>query len=314
VRFLLCHFRGVIVFGNETQSEQETLKSSSYSINSVLINSVLRVLEVKHLLDTLQTVSEAFRTKGTLESLQTDLLWEYGCQGVWQDGEDLVAYFENRLDLPLEGTWETTDDGLYIRQYYETLQPIYLEKLVVAPTHTQVTLKAPQKVIWLDPGMAFGTGHHETTHMALEALETLSLEGKTVLDVGSGSGILAIAADFLGATSHGIDIDAATVPVARENARLNGSRATFAEGTLESIPDQNADVIIGNLFAELHVILAIHYSRVLRKNGTLIITGILSEKSNKVKEAIEHFFELTETRTLNEWTLFRGRRKEERGK
>jgi ribosomal protein L11 methyltransferase len=251
-------------------------------------------------------VSEAFRTKGHLESSEAALLWDYGCQGVWQDGEDLVAYFENRLDLPLNGTWETTDDQHFIRQYYETLQPIYLERLVVAPTHTEVILKAPQKVVWLDPGMAFGTGHHETTRMALEALEKLELIGKTVLDVGSGSGILAIAADFLGATAHGIDIDASAVPVAKENARLNGSRATFAEATLESIADDSADVIVGNLFAELHVVLSHHYSRVLKENGTLIVTGIQTEKSAKVKEALEHFFEITAEQTMNEWTLLQG--------
>jgi ribosomal protein L11 methyltransferase len=249
-------------------------------------------------------VSEAFRTKGTLEGLESTLLWDYGCQGVWQDGEDLVAYFEKRFDLPLDGFWETTDDQHYIKQYYETLQPIYLEKLVVAPTHTEVTLKAPQKVIWLDPGMAFGTGHHETTRMALEALEGLELKDKTLLDVGSGSGILTIASDFLGANSHGIDIDAATILIAQENARLNNSRATFVEGTLEGVPDESADVIIGNLFAELHVILAFHYARVLRKDGNLIITGILSEKSEKVKEALAHFFEITDEQTMNEWTLF----------
>jgi ribosomal protein L11 methyltransferase len=252
-------------------------------------------------------VSEGFRTKGTLEGLESTLLWDYGCQGVWQDGEDLVGYFEERLALPLEGTWETTDDQHYIKQYYETLQPIYLEKIVVAPTHTEVTLKAPQKVIWLDPGMAFGTGHHETTRMALRALEQLELTNKAVLDVGSGSGILAVAADFLGASSQGIDIDAATILVAKENARLNNSRATFAQGTLEGVPDKSADVIVGNLFAELHVILAMHYSRVLRKNGTLIITGILLEKSEKVKEALRHFFEITTEQTVNEWTLLIGK-------
>ncbi len=252
-------------------------------------------------------MSEAFRTTGSLESLQTDLLWQHGCQGVWQDGEDLVAYFETRLDLPLNGSWETTDDNLYIQRYYETLQPIYLQKLVVAPTHTEVTLKAPQKVLWLDPGMAFGTGHHETTRMALEALEKLELSNKTVLDVGSGSGILAIAAELLGATASGIDIDASTLVTAEENKKLNGSRATFVEGTLEKIPDKSADVIVGNLFAELHIVLVHHYARVLRNNGTLIITGIQAEKNDKVKDAIQHFFNITETRTLNEWTLLMGK-------
>lgn len=244
-----------------------------------------------------------------MESPEATLLWDYGCQGVWQDGEDLVAYFESRLDLPLEGHWETTDDNLYIQNYYATLQPIYLNKLVVAPTHTKVTLKAPQKVIWLDPGMAFGTGHHETTRMALEELEKLELSNKTVLDVGSGSGILAIAAELLGATASGIDIDPATLATAEENKKLNSSRATFREGTLEQISDNSTDIIVGNLFAELHILLAHHYARVLRENGTLIITGIQAEKTDKVKEAIGHFFEITETRVLNEWTIIIGKLK-----
>lgn len=252
-------------------------------------------------------MSEAFRTRGQLESLEATLLWDYGCQGVWQDGEDLVAYFEERLALPLEGSWETTDDGLYIKQYYETLQPIYLHKLVVAPTHTEVTLKAPQKVIWLDPGMAFGTGHHETTRMALEALEGLELTGKTVLDVGSGSGILALAAELLGATASGIDIDPSTLATAEENKKLNGSRAIFVEGTLDNITDQHADVIVANLFAELHVVLAHHYARVLRGKGILIITGIQAEKVDKVKEAIGHFFDIAETRELNGWAIIAGK-------
>ncbi|MGL4612166.1 MAG: 50S ribosomal protein L11 methyltransferase [Trueperaceae bacterium] len=256
-------------------------------------------------------MSEAFRTKGDLESPQADLLWEHGCQGIWQDGEDLMAYFEERLELPLIGSWETTDDGQYIRRYYETLQPIYLKKLVVAPTHTKVTLEAPQKVIWLDPGMAFGTGHHETTRMALEALEKLELTGKTVLDVGSGSGILAIAAELLGATAHGIDIDRATLATAEENKKMNGSRATFVEGTLENMPDHSTDIIVGNLFAELHVMLAHHYARVLKNKGTLITTGIQAYKRDKVREAVTHFFDITVEQTMNEWTLLQGMRNDE---
>jgi ribosomal protein L11 methyltransferase len=303
-----CSYLGLTHKKQTRDKDTEQGKALRYSHVSCLLSCKFREnLEVKYLLDTLQPVSEAFRTKGQLESLESTLLWDYGCQGVWQDGEDLVAYFESRLDLPLNGSWETTDDQLYIKQYYETLQPIYLNKLVVAPTHTEVTLKVPQKVIWLDPGMAFGTGHHETTRMALEALENLDLNGKTVLDVGSGSGILAIAAELLGASANGIDIDPATLATAQENKQLNGSRATFAEGTLEGIPDKSADVIVGNLFAELHVVLAHHYARVLRDNGSLIITGIQSEKSGKVKEAVGHFFEIGETRTLNEWTLFIGK-------
>jgi ribosomal protein L11 methyltransferase len=250
-------------------------------------------------------MSEAFRFKASPESPEVDLVWELGCQGLWQDGEHLVAYFSSRLDLPLKGSWESLKDIDYVKQYFDTLEPIILERLIIAPTHKSIKAKKNQNIIWLDPGMAFGTGHHETTYMALETLETLNLHHQTVLDVGTGSGILAMAAHLLGSPNvRGIDIDPQAVLVAKENARLNKLELDLDEGTLEGQPDQSADIIVANLFAELHILLASHYARVLKSSGLLIITGILSEKSPNVLEALNHFT-LTETKTRGEWTLYR---------
>jgi ribosomal protein L11 methyltransferase len=250
-------------------------------------------------------MSEAFRTKGHLESLESDVLWEHGCVGVLQDGDDVVGYFANRILLPLRGQWESINDIDYVKQYFDTLEPIFLTHLVIAPTHRDITLNENQQVIWLDPGMAFGTGHHETTHMALQALETLELKGKTLLDVGSGSGILAMAASVLGCSCViGIDLDPQAVMVAKENAKLNKINIQLLEGTIEGQADHSADIIIANLFAELHVLLAKHYARVLKPKGTLIITGILAEKSPLVLEALSNCFSLEQTNTRGEWTLF----------
>lgn len=249
-------------------------------------------------------MSEAFYIKALPESPEADLLWAYGCQGIMQDGETLVAYFPLRVRLPLEGVWKTIQDIDYVKQYYETLEPIALKHLIIAPTHREVRPQANQQVIWLDPGMAFGTGHHETTFMALSILETLDLKDKTVLDVGTGSGILAFAAKHLGSPRViGIDLDPKAITVAKENARLNQIALELYEGTLEGREDRSADVIVANLFAELHVLLAPHYARVLKPEGTLIITGILSEKSSQVLESLKHF-QLNETKTKGEWTLF----------
>jgi ribosomal protein L11 methyltransferase len=250
-------------------------------------------------------MSEAFRTKGNLEGPQSDVLWEYGCTGVLQDGDDLVGYFPSQLPLPLSGHWESVDDMDYVKQYFDTLEPIFLERLIIAPTHREITPSKNQRVIWLDPGMAFGTGHHETTYMALQALETLELEGKSVLDVGTGSGILAMAASHLGSAAViGIDIDPQAIIVARENAELNNITLDLLDGTLEGQSDRSADIIIANLFAELHVMLATHYQRVLKPQGHLIITGILSEKSSMVREALSTHFIIEHTNTRGEWTLF----------
>jgi len=150
--------------------------------------------------------------------------------------------------------------------------------LVIAPTHRAVTLQPAQRVVWLDPGTAFGSGHHETTFMALQALGELDLMGARVLDVGSGSGILALAADALGAAvSVGIDIDPATVPVARANAEFNFSRATFERaGFSELAVAEPFDVVVANLYAELHQRFWPDYARVLRPGGELLLTGILA--------------------------------------
>lgn len=251
-------------------------------------------------------MSEAFRIKGTIETLETqiDTLWASGCEGVWQDDDEVVAYFAERLDLPLDGRWESVRDDAYVERYYADLKPVYLDKLVVAPTHTEVLLKAGQKPLWLDPGMAFGTGHHETTKLALQALESIDLFGKDVLDVGAGSGILAIAADLLGAAkAHGFDNDPETLAVAEENRVLNRSRATFAIGTVQDEASASADVVAANLFAELHVQLISEYGRVLRPNGWLFVTGIMNEKLERVLAALTPQFKVDRIIQEGEWSL-----------
>lgn len=251
-------------------------------------------------------MSEAFRMRGSLETLETELdtLWDLGCEGVWQNDDEVVVYFPERLELPLNGQWESVNDDAYVERYYAHLKPVYLEKLVIAPTHTEVSLNAGQKPLWLDPGRAFGTGHHETTKLALQALESIDLFKQDVLDVGAGSGILAIAADLLGAAStHGIDNDPETLSVAEENRALNLSRATFAVGTVDSIFPESADVIAANLFAELHIRLSKGYRRVIRPGGWLFVTGIMNEKLEAVLEALTPHFEVDRVIQEGEWSL-----------
>ncbi len=248
----------------------------------------------------------AFRMTGRLEArdADTDLLWRLGCEGLWQDGLDIVAYFPAPLELPFTGVWETLEPQDYAERYYAELQPVYLSTLVVAPTHSAVTLSGGQKVLWLDPGMAFGTGHHETTRLALRELERLELAHKRVLDVGAGSGILAIAADLLGASSaHGLDTDPDTLAVAEANRDLNRSRATFAVGSLQNAPATSADVLVANLFAELHVQLCGEYRRALAPQGVLVVTGILHDKLPAVEAALTTCFEVGAVVTDGEWAL-----------
>lgn len=250
----------------------------------------------------------AFRMPGSLEHPDAARLWDFGCTGILEDGPELVAYFDAPVELPFAGTWETADGTDWVAEYQRTLQPLAIGRLVVAPTHHRVTLSAGQRALWLDPGMAFGSGHHETTQLALAALEQTDLRGKRVLDVGSGSGILALAADLLGAAdAEGLDIDPETVPVARANARLNLSRAHFSLGTLSpaALP---ADVLVANLFAELHAELAGAYLRALKPGGLLLATGILDARGAVAHDALSALFGVVEREQKGAWLLLRTRK------
>ena len=253
-------------------------------------------------------MSAAFRITQASEA-ELELLWQHGCQGILEEVGSVTAYFAKATELPLNGTWETVDGTDYVAQYYANLKPIHLHKLVIAPTHREVTLTAGQKPLWLDPGMAFGSGHHETTRMALEALESVELLDKTVLDVGAGSGILAIAASLLGAAAQGVDNDPLTLDVAEANARLNHVTPSFKLGTLEANPEALKDVLVANLFAELHVLLAPLYAEHLKVAGKLIVTGILSEKLDGVIAALKPNFDDINVVTDAEWALVSARRK-----
>ncbi len=201
--------------------------------------------------------------KGRLEpeSPAVARLFESGSLGAVEEtggsGTEIVAYFDRQVELGLEGRWEDVETFDYVAAYRAGMKAIRVGPLVVAPTHRRAELEAGQQVVWLDPGSAFGTGHHETTRLALATLAGLDLVGRSVLDVGAGSGILTVAADRLGAgLAVGVDIDAATVEVARRNAVLNRSRARFLTGSVDH-PDLPArfDVIVANLYAELHAAL-----------------------------------------------------------
>jgi ribosomal protein L11 methyltransferase len=248
--------------------------------------------------------SFVFRTRAELglEGPEAQILWEHGCRGVVEDGREVLGYFDRISPLPLVGDWQELPDEDYLERYYQELQALVIPPLVIAPTHRTVSLTAGQKPLWIDPGMAFGTGHHETTKLALEALISAAPEGKRVLDVGSGSGILAIAADLLGASEAiGLDIDSETMAVARANAAMNLSRAHFHPRGIEG--GDLANLLVANLHAELHVQLASDYARCLPSGGRLLVTGILADRVEMVERALQGAFGCHSWSAAGEWRL-----------
>lgn len=244
------------------------------------------------------------------ESAEAAALWEAGCLGIWEAGDDegpvLLAYFDDEVPLAVPGEWRDAPQVDYVAAYQAALGPVRVGPLVIAPSHATVEARDGDVVLWLDPGSAFGTGHHETTRMALAALTHLELAGASVLDVGAGTGVLAIAADLLGAgRALGVDVDPHTLPVARANARRNRSRARFAHGSIDApgVP-LTVDVVVANLYAELHAHLLRSYERRLAVGGTVILTGVLSSLRSVVLDAVPASLVVTGEHVDGDWTLF----------
>ena len=163
------------------------------------------------------------------------------------------------------------------------------ERLVIKPSWETYAEKAGDLVLELDPGMAFGTGTHETTFMCMEQLEKYVTPGCKAIDVGCGSGILALAAAKLGASDVlAIDLDELAVKVAAENTVKNGlsDRVRVVHGDLLEKADEMADVIVANIIADVICFLCGPAKKHLLPGGTFICSGIIREREDDVQQAL----------------------------
>ena len=198
------------------------------------------------------------------------------------------------------------DDVLWRDKWKEYFKPTKLSNnIVVKPTWCEYEPSDEDIVIEIDPGMAFGTGTHETTMLCIRMIEKYMSDGYKVLDVGSGSGILSIAAAKLGASDVlGIDIDEDAVRVSNENYELNkvSDRAKAIVGDLTAGVDYKANIVVANLLADIVMRLSKDTKRHLEEKGIFITSGILTEKSEAVEKCmIECGFEIVEKAILGEW-------------
>lgn len=190
------------------------------------------------------------------------------------------------------------------KKYYKPVK--ISETFTIIPTWEEYTPVASDEVIMeLDPGMAFGTGTHPTTVLSVQAIERYINKGDIVIDVGSGSGVLSIAAVLLGAERvHAFDLDEVAVNSTKINAELNqaADRITASPNNLLEGVEVEADVIVSNILAEIILKFTDDASKLIKPGGLFITSGIISQKKGDVKEAlVASGFEIVEVNEMEDW-------------
>jgi ribosomal protein L11 methyltransferase len=256
------------------------------------------------------------------------ILWEFGTQGIEEvetaaKWSRLKAYFlpESRIKKLQEEFIQICHDRTipvsqleihqlenrdWLREWRASLKPFPAgKKFFIIPIEQNNYLPPPRKIqILLEPGMAFGTGTHETTQLCLEAIERFAQPGCSLLDIGTGSGILAMAACKLGAKRVvACDIDPIALEVARANAKINQcNKIEWNEGDNDSVGNRRFDLAIANLTIEPIEKSFFPMEKRVKRGGWLILSGILKDQVKRLAPLIpETSLRRIQRRSRNEW-------------
>lgn len=261
-----------------------------------------------------------------LDLVKSDVIWDYVDESVLEQSEVVKVStmyelgdkdFEANLEANLE---ELKNNGVqfgeilkgeidaadYENEWKKYYNPIKTKNITIVPTWIEYNPGKDEKIMRLDPGMAFGTGSHATTRMCLELMD---VEGKDVIDVGCGSGILGIAAKICGAKSvYMCDIDAQAVEFATKNAELNNVVATIEKADLLE-GEQQADFIFANITADILMRFSKSIGKHLRENGTIVLSGIIDTRLDEVIQCYESVgYQIVERMAIDDWRALKLKR------
>jgi ribosomal protein L11 methyltransferase len=243
-------------------------------------------------------------------------------KGYFPEDDELSAKLE-RLDQGLRDVLERFPDwvvqakGISLKEEdWATAWKAYFKparigkRFLIKPTWEQVDPLPDDIILELDPGMAFGTGTHPTTTLCLKALENIVKPGQKVFDLGTGSGILAIAAAKLGAEVEAVDLDSVAVRVAQENVDLNhvSESVRVLRGDLGTVLSGQAEVVIANIIADIILMLLADLKRILSPEGEFLASGIIEHRACDVEEGMKKAgLEILERVEDSGWILLRAR-------
>ena len=271
---------------------------------------------------------------------EDELYWDYIDEKLLENDTEetkIMAYFsEEETNLPekiaviKEKIRNLTEFGLSIgsgtvelsnvnqedwesawKQYFK---PVHVtDRIVVKPEWEEYSPQEGEIVIEIDPGMAFGTGTHETTSMCINQIEKNLKAGDRVIDIGSGSGILSMASVLLGAEkATGVDLDPVAVRVALENVELNNlqDKIEILHGNLTDVIREKADIVVANIMADIILILLEDVRAFIKDDGLFISSGIIQEKRAAVEaRLLEKNFRIVEVETKGEWCAITAQKK-----
>lgn len=261
-----------------------------------------------------------------LDLVKSDVIWDYVDESVLEQSEVVKVStmyelgdkdFEANLEANLEELKKNgvqfgeilkgeIDAADYENEWKKYYNPIKTKNITIVPTWIEYNLGKDEKIMRLDPGMAFGTGSHATTRMCLELMD---VEGKDVIDVGCGSGILGIAAKICGAKSvYMCDIDAQAVEFATKNAELNNVVATIEKADLLE-GEQQADFIFANITADILMRFSKSIGKHLRENGTIVLSGIIDTRLDEVIQCYQSAgYQIVERMAIDDWRALKLKR------
>jgi ribosomal protein L11 methyltransferase len=253
-----------------------------------------------------------FRTDAPFVDLLADFVASSGGEAVEYGDDEVILRTEEEpaeliravealaaeAEIPLEVRREEKENRDWIKAYQESVRPIEAGPFYIHPEWYEPKEGAINVLI--NPALAFGSGHHATTHSCLEAIGNYVEKGQRLLDVGCGSGILALAARKLGAEVELCDTDPLAVQSARENFALNGEEYTAIwEGSAHQ-SDGRYEIVVANIIADVLRAIAPQLKKKMEKNSLLILSGILDTKEAIVTSAFSDLT-LLERKQRDEW-------------
>ena len=220
------------------------------------------------------------------------------------------AFINDRL-LALSIVAEITAEGLkeedWAENWKQYYKPVKLGRITIVPAWEDYTAEEGEVIIRMDPGMAFGTGTHETTRLVIRLMQNEDLTDKKVLDMGTGSGILSIAAAKLGAKScNAYDIDPVAVKVARENVSDSGFK-NIEVGISDLLAGVDLsggkyDICLANIVADIILRMLPDVDKYVKADGKIILSGIIAPRADEIREALcAHGYKILNEANENDW-------------